>query len=75
MKETAGFSVSSYTNAVLAALFQTDQLMRMEQKERTEQQETTEKKPVPEQKGNRKNNSKSLVEAKGQVSVWDLMDD
>ena len=61
MRETARFSgPSTYTNAVLSVLFLTDKMLRREQKGTKET-----KKPAPKKEENEK----------GQISVWDLLDD
>ena len=76
MKETARFSGSSVcTNAVLSVLFLTDKLLRMEQAEKADKPEQAEKPPRTEQKISKKNNTKTTSEDKGQVSVWDLLND
>ena len=79
MKETARFSGSSVcTNAVLSVLFLTDKLLRIEQadkQEKADKPEQAEKPPRTEQKISKKNNTKTTSEDKGQVSVWDLLND
>ena len=73
MKQTAKFAGSSTcTNAILSVLCLTDQLLRTE---RAEKLGKTERPQRAEQKVGKKNNPKAAAEDKGQVSVWDLMDD
>ena len=72
MKQTKFAGSSTCTNAILSVLCLTDQLLRTE---RAEKPGKTEKPQRAEQKAGKKNNPKVAAEDKGQVSVWDLMDD
>ena len=76
MRQTAQFSGrSALNNAVLSVVFLTDELMRKnsEKTEKTEKTEITEAGAVPGPA--RKAAVKPARQEKGQVSVWDLLED
>ena len=75
MKQTAAFSgFSALTGAVLAALLQTDELMRLERKmiARAAAQPTKEKDASPAP-GRRKSLPKPAGKDENQLSIWDLL--
>ena len=72
MRETAGFSGSAYSNAVLSVITLTDELLRSEQKI----QNLTAERKKDEFRSNspRKNSVKDGEKERGQISVWDILE-
>ncbi len=79
LKQTAGFAPSVYAGAILSVISQTDRLLREEKSAQTRKTEEPEKpqKAEPAEKQPRKEpgKKKASTQEKGQVSVWDLLEE
>ena len=75
LKETAEFAPSAYAGAILAVISQTDRLLREEQAaqmRKTEEPDKSQTEKVFKKEPARK---KVSAQEKGQVSVWDLLEE